>query len=792
MPSFELLEQRNLLSLVGVIAELNPGVPDFNYDATGRLTYTAPSESVEFGAFDATATPTTVIFTIGGRPVSIKDPRAFGLHIRLDAQGNVVGGVDGPDLQVDGWIDMNRNNIQDAGDYAGVLVTGEILQFGFHDSGGPNDSYDFRFQFTGGSLAPFFQGKDIGLTMTSLNSTFTGDFSAGFVGWAQGLFGPLSLNQAPVPQDQQVETLEDTAVSGQLTASDGPMDAGKLAYALAQAPAHGDVIVNPDGSFTYTPLADYNGPDSFSFAVSDWQLTSTGTVSIDVTPVNDAPVAQGQDVNTLEDTAVSGQLVASDIDSAALVFALAQAPAHGQVVVNADGSFTYNPAADYSGPDSFSFIASDGELSSLAEVSIAVAPVNDAPVAHTQAIGTSEDTPVAINLAGSDLETAANGLIFTIVNAPSNGTLSLSDNHVVYTPGPGYSGLDSFSFSVTDTGDPVGSQGNAITSQPTTVDLNVVATPKSTLQGLVWEDFNNDGEVDFNEQVITGVTIELTGTDDLGRPVSRIAVTDEDGVYMFDGLRPSNAAGYRIHELQPTDWMDGQDILGMVGGASAGVLLANDIIGGIVMTTPGTEAINYNFAELEGGQGRVIGSGQTATIGFWQNKNGQALIKGLNGGPNATQLGDWLAATFPNLYGDLAGKTNAQVADYYKKLFSSGKKCSLLAVPKLDAQIMAVALATYVTNSTLAGTTAARYGFNVTEDGVGVRTINVTIFGAAFGFDNWTVHRVLELLWATDARSTDGQIYDIDGNGRTNCEEYVFQVMANVMYTLINELGHIC
>ena len=128
--------------------------------------------------------------------------------------------------------------------------------------------------------------------------------------------------------------------------------------------------------------------------------------------------------------------------------------------------------------------------------------------------------------------------------------------------------------------------------------------------------------------------------------------------------------------------------------------------------------------------------GQTATIGFWQNKNGQQLITSLNGGEDAVQLSSWLGLTFPNMYGASAGDhnllngdgdlladadgdgdpafdpmTNAQVANFYRDLFRMKKKeaqeLGLGGPVKMDAQVMAVAFATYVTSETLAGTTAA-------------------------------------------------------------------------------------
>ena len=139
--------------------------------------------------------------------------------------------------------------------------------------------------------------------------------------------------------------------------------------------------------------------------------------------------------------------------------------------------------------------------------------------------------------------------------------------------------------------------------------------------------------------------------------------------------------------------------------------------------------------------------GQTATIGFWQNNKGQSLIKALNGGASATQLGHWLADTFPNMYAALDGMTNAGVAGFYKTLFARNGQSSPGGPPKTDAQVMATALAVYVTNQTLAGNTAAAYGFQVTATGVGTRTFNVGNRGAAFGVANNTSLSVMDLLW---------------------------------------------
>ena len=143
--------------------------------------------------------------------------------------------------------------------------------------------------------------------------------------------------------------------------------------------------------------------------------------------------------------------------------------------------------------------------------------------------------------------------------------------------------------------------------------------------------------------------------------------------------------------------------------------------------------------------GSSLSSGDTATIGFWHNKNGQALIDGVNGGPTAKNLASWLATNFPYLYGvhsgnNLTGKTNADVAALFLTFFN-------VKGTKTQAQVMGGALASYVTSSTLAGSNiAASYGFNVSASGTGAKTYNVGSDGTAIGLTNNTSYTVLQLL----------------------------------------------
>jgi hypothetical protein len=331
----------------------------------------------------------------------------------------------------------------------------------------------------------------------------------------------------------------------------------------------------------------------------------------------------------------------------------------------------------------------------------------------------------------------------------------------------------------------------------------------SSVRGLVWEDVNGDDTVDFGEQAIEGVMIRLQGTDDRNQAVDLIMSTDAQGIYEFTNVRPGT---YRVVELQPAGRLDGQESLGSVitppeHAVNAPAVLDNDVFrldfflsetSESVRWVAGCDAVNFNFAE-----GRLAGdtvhAGQTATIGFWQNKHGQSLIKSLNGGPSSTQLGNWLAATFPNMYGgaletSLAGRTNSQIAALYQDLFKRNGRTSPGGPPKLDAQVLALALAVYVTDSDLAGQAAAPYGFQVDSAGVGVSTYDVGNANRdAFGLQatDSTVMTVMDILLATDAQTHDGLLYDRDGDGEIDAFESTLRTEANNVYAVINELGQI-
>jgi hypothetical protein len=165
-------------------------------------------------------------------------------------------------------------------------------------------------------------------------------------------------------------------------------------------------------------------------------------------PSNTPPVANDQGVTTPEDMAVVITLTASDADGDPLSYSLITSPGNG-TLTGAAPDLVYTPDPNFHGADQFRFAANDGIAgSNFATVSITVAPVNDAPVAADQGVTTLEDTPVAITLTASDVD--GDQLTYAVATPPANGALSGAAPDLTYTPGGGFSGEDSFTFTAND------------------------------------------------------------------------------------------------------------------------------------------------------------------------------------------------------------------------------------------------------------------------------------------------------------------------------------------------------
>ena len=263
--------------------------------------------------------------------------------------------------------------------------------------------------------------------------------------------------------------------------------ASDLIATLITGPSHAvSFTLNADGSFEYMPAPLFVGADSFSYKTSDGANESNiAMATIAVLSADDVLVAENDSESVGEDSVLSvpspgvlGNDAGASASSATVK--LVSGPSHAlSFTLNADGSFSYIPAPDFNGADSFTYRVFDGSrYSNVAMVTIHVVPVNDLPVAQGQAITTNEDTPKIITLTANDIDST--GLTFVVVNGPSHGSLgtigsssctvqgrgSICTANVTYTPSANYHGPDSFIFSATD--------GQA-SSSPATVSITVNA-----------------------------------------------------------------------------------------------------------------------------------------------------------------------------------------------------------------------------------------------------------------------------------------------------------------------------
>ena len=277
-----------------------------------------------------------------------------------------------------------------------------------------------------------------------------------------------SVNDAPEADDDAYATAEGQTLSvnapGVLD-GDTDADGDPLSAVVGTDPAHGTLALEADGSFTYTPSGSFSGQDSFTYQASDGQAESNvATVTITVSDVNHAPVAQAQSVTATEDVANTITLAGTDADGDTLSFAIGTGPTHGSLGSigtvgcssgTCSANVTYTPDANYHGSDSFTFTVNDGQaISTAATVSITVSSVNDAPEADDDAYATAEGQTLSVNAPGVlDGDTDADGdpLSAVVGTDPAHGTLALeADGSFTYTPSGSFSGQDSFTYQASD------------------------------------------------------------------------------------------------------------------------------------------------------------------------------------------------------------------------------------------------------------------------------------------------------------------------------------------------------
>ncbi|HFD4062337.1 TPA: tandem-95 repeat protein [Vibrio parahaemolyticus] len=252
----------------------------------------------------------------------------------------------------------------------------------------------------------------------------------------------VNFTVAPVADivADKATVVEDTPTIIKVLGNDTFEDDGKVvSLDTNNGPANGTVSVNPDGSVTYTPNDNYHGADSFTYIVTSGGVSESTTVNVDVTPVNDVPVAKDDTATTQEDTAVTIDVLPNDtdIDGDTLRIDSASVPSDQGTVEVVDGKLVFTPAENFNGQAEITYTVTDGQLTDEAKVTVIVNPVNDAPTIKVDAVesitedGVNTDTVVA-TLTVRDTDTPEDQLTVSL-ESNSNGYFVLVGNEVKLT-----------------------------------------------------------------------------------------------------------------------------------------------------------------------------------------------------------------------------------------------------------------------------------------------------------------------------------------------------------------------
>ena len=275
-----------------------------------------------------------------------------------------------------------------------------------------------------------------------------------------------TANVPPVAVGEQFGVLEDHVLdshsSGSLLANDSDYEGATLTLIVDAVPAHGAFVAQGDGHFIYTPAPDFNGVDAIVYHVSDGEKNSSqATASISVFAQNDAPLASPDLYHGARDEVlvvdVANGLLAndSDVDGDVLNVELVDAPGHGQIQVQADGRFQYQPAPGFVGSDHFRYAATDATARDVAEVTLTISVgMNHAPVAVGESFSIDEDAVLSSvdvgELTANDRDADGDPLAVNLVEAPLHGVLDLNGAQFSYRPDANYFGSDRFRYSVSD------------------------------------------------------------------------------------------------------------------------------------------------------------------------------------------------------------------------------------------------------------------------------------------------------------------------------------------------------
>jgi VCBS repeat-containing protein len=502
--------------------------------------------------------------------------------------------------------------------------------------GGAGGSFSGPTDFTAGSGSPSIAVSDF--SRDGKPDFAVASFNSGTVAVR---LNTTVTNQAPTAVADTYSTTEDTALTVSapgVLANDSDPDGNPLTAVLVSGPIHGSLTLDANGSFSYTPEADYHGTDSFTYRASDGTLESNqATVTIAITAANDGPTAADDAYSTGEDAALTVDAPGvlgndNDPDGDNLHTVVGSAPSHGALTLNTDGSFNYTPASNFTGTDSFTYRASDGTLASnQATVTITITATNDAPSAADDAYSTAEDTTVTVDapgVLGNDSDPDGNPLSPSLVSGPSHGALTLdADGSFTYGPAANFNGSDSFTYRVSD--------GN-LASNPATVTITVTAAndaPTVTVAtgGTCGKD-DHSGTINLTvgdvENAATTLTLSATSSNPMLVPTGNVVFAGSGAARTMTVITVDGRSGTAILTVTVSD------------GQASGLVYVTVTVGGAGKDTltggPGADLLlaQSNNDTLSGGDGNDLLCGDSGS----DTLSGGAGDDSLGGGSGGDRL----------------------------------------------------------------------------------------------------------------------------------------------------------
>ena len=627
----------SVTSGTGGTAVLNPDgtvtfTPNADFNGDADFTYTVTDGDLTSN----TATVTVDVAAVNDAPVAADDS----LMATEDTPVTYTAAqLLGNDSDVDGDSITIASVTSGTGGTAVLNPDGTVT---FTPNADFNGDADFTYTVTDGDL-------------TSNTATVTVDVAA--------------VNDAPVAADDSLMATEDTPVTytaAQLLGNDSDVDGDSITIASVTSGTGGTAVLNPDGTVTFTPNADFNGDADFTYTVTDGDLTSnTATVTVDVAAVNDAPVAADDSLMATEDTPVTytaAQLLGndSDVDGDSITIASVTSGTGGTAVLNPDGTVTFTPNADFNGDADFTYTVTDGDLTSnTATVTVDVAAVNDAPVAADDSLMATEDTPVtytAAQLLGNDSDVDGDSITIASVTSGTGGTAVLNpDGTVTFTPNADFNGDADFTYTVTD-GDLTSNTATvtvdvaAVNDAPVAADDSLMATEDTPVTYTAAQLLGNDSDVDGDSITIASVTSGTGGT----------AVLNPDGTVTFTPNADFNGDADFTYTVTDGDLTSNTATVTVdVAAVNDAPVAADDSL----MATEDTP-VTYTAAQLLGNDSDV--DGDSITIASVTSGTGGTAVLNPDGTvtftPNADFNGD-ADFTYTVTDGDLTSNTATVTVD---------------------------------------------------------------------------------------------------------------------------------